>query len=79
MLVLSEDQVIGEFREHLLNRQGHRSWQPPITEEEQGNLWRMGIRVQRDNEVVAGAWTWRRDANFPQQSNGVDCGMVAIV
>ncbi len=79
VLVLSEDQVLGEFRGLLLNLPGHRGWHPPITEEEQRNLRRMGIRVQRDNEVVAGAWTWRRDTNFPQQSNGVDCGMVAIV
>ncbi len=39
----------------------------------------MGIRVQKGKEGVAGAWTWRRDTNFPQQNNGVDCGMVAIV
>jgi hypothetical protein len=39
----------------------------------------MGIRVQEGNENVAEAWTWRRDPNFPQQSNGDNCGMVAIV
>ena len=32
VLVLSEDQVLGEFRELLLNRPGHRGWCPPITE-----------------------------------------------
>jgi hypothetical protein len=79
VLVLSEDQVLGEFQELLLNRPGHRGWHPPLTKEEQGNLRRMGIRVQKGNEDVAGAWTWRRDADFPQQSNGVDCGLVAIV
>jgi hypothetical protein len=79
VLVLLEDQVLGEFRELLLNRPGHRSWRSPITEEEQENLRRMGIRVQMKDEVVKGAWTWKRDVNFPQQSNGVDCGMVAIV
>jgi hypothetical protein len=39
----------------------------------------MDIKVRKDTEDNAGAWTWRRDANFPQQSNGVDCGMLAIV
>jgi hypothetical protein len=79
VLVLSEHQVLGEFRELLLHRPGHQGWHPPITEEEQENLWRMGIKVRKDTEGVVGGWTWSRDANFPQQSNGVDCGMVAIV
>jgi hypothetical protein len=39
----------------------------------------MGIQVQDNSERAPEVWTWRRDAHFPQQSNGNDCGMVAIV
>ena len=77
VLRLSESQVLGEFQEILCcPRSG---WRTPLTEEEKENLQRMGIEVQEDNENVTGAWKWRRDLSFPQQSNGSYCGMVAIV
>jgi hypothetical protein len=78
VLMLSESQVLGEFQKLLLHRP-RRERGTPLTEREKGNLRRMGIKVQENTENVTGAWTWNRDPSFPQQSNGNDCGMVAVV
>jgi len=78
LLALSESQVLGEFKAFLLARpEGVQ--QGPLLQWERDNLQRMGITVIRDSEDTAGAWTWRRDTHFPQQSNFLDCGMVAVV
>jgi hypothetical protein len=78
VLMLSESQVLEEFRELLLHRP-RSEWDSPLTEGEKANLRRMGIIIQENTENVTGAWTWYRDTSFPQQSNGNDCGMVAVV
>ena len=43
------------------------------------NLQRMGIEIQGMAARAAEVWTWKRNTSFPQQSNGTDCGMVAVV
>jgi len=77
-LSLSEQQILGEFRSFLLGSPGGERCEA-LTEEDKINLQRMGIEVQGMAERAAGVWTWRRDTSFPQQSNGNDCGMVAVV
>jgi hypothetical protein len=78
LLALSESQVLGEFRTFLLQRpEGDQ--QGPLLQCERDNLRRMGIKVHKESEEIAGAWTWSRDPHFPQQSNLLDCGMVAVV
>ena len=72
MLTLSEEQVLGEFQELVLRRPGSRGWHMPLTEDERGNLRRMGIQVQDNSERAPEVWTWRRDDHFPQQSNRND-------
>jgi len=79
VLTLSEDQVLGEFQDLVLRRPGCKGWHLPLTEDERENLRRMGIQVQNSSERATSGWTWQRDARFPQQSNGNDCGMAAIV
>jgi hypothetical protein len=78
VLALSESQVLGKFRTFLLQRPSGEQ-QGPLSQWERDNLRRMGIVVHNDSEKVAGAWTWSRDPHFPQQSNGIDCGMAAVV
>jgi hypothetical protein len=78
LLALSESQVLGEFRAFLLQRPDGEQ-QGPLLQRERDNLLRMGIEVHNDSEKIAGAWTWSRDPQFPQQSNLLDCGMVAVV
>jgi hypothetical protein len=77
-LSLSEHQILGGFRSFLLGSHGSEG-REALTEEDKINLQRMGIEVQGMAESTAGVWTWRRDTGFPQQSNGNDCGMVAVV
>ena len=78
LLALSESQVLGEFKAFLLSRpEGDQ--QGPLLQCERDNLRRMGITVLKESEETAGAWTWSRDPHFPQQSNFLDCGMVAVV
>jgi hypothetical protein len=78
LLALSESQVLGDFRTFLLQRpEGDQ--QGPLLQCERDNLLRMGIKVHKELEEIAGAWTWSRDPHFPQQSNLLDCGMVAVV
>jgi hypothetical protein len=77
-LSLSESQVLGGFRSFLLCSP-RREERDVLTEGGKENLRRLGIEVQGATGSVTGAWTWKRDTNFPQQSNGNDCGMVAVV
>ena len=78
LLALSESQVLGEFKAFLLSRpEGVQ--QGPLLQCERDNLRRMGITVLRESEDTGGAWIWRRDPHFPQQSNFLDCGVVAVV
>ena len=78
VLAVSESQVLQEFQTFLLQRPSGEQ-QGPLSQWERDNLLRMGIVVHNDSEKVAGAWTWSRDPHFPQQSNGIDCGMAAVV
>jgi len=78
VLALSESQVLKEFQTFLLQRPSGEQ-QGPLSQWERDNLLRMGIVVHNDSEKVAGAWTWSRDPHFPQQNNGIDCGMSAVV
>jgi len=77
-LSLSESQVLGGFRSFLLCSP-RREERDVLTEGAKENLRRLGIEVQGATGSATGAWTWKRDTNFPQQSNGNDCGMVAVV
>jgi hypothetical protein len=47
VLALSEDQVLGEFRELLLNRPGHRGWRSPIGSLEVATRRRLSAAKQR--------------------------------
>jgi hypothetical protein len=78
LLAISGSQVLGEFKAFLLSRpEGDQ--QGPLLQCERDNLRRMGIKVLKESEETVGAWTWSRDPHFPQQSNFLDCGMVAVV
>jgi hypothetical protein len=78
VLALSESQVLGEFQTFLLQRPSGKQ-QGLLSQWERDNLLRVGIVVHNDSEKVAGAWTWSRDPQFPQQNNGIDCGMAVVV
>jgi hypothetical protein len=77
-LSLSEEQILGGFRSFLLGSLGGERC-GALTEEDKINLQRMGIEIQGMAARAAEVWTWRRNTSFPQQSNGNDCGMVAVV
>jgi hypothetical protein len=70
VLAMSEKQVLEEFRELILRRPAGMGWTTQITWAERENLKRVGIRVRADQERNTVEWVWKRDINFPQQSNG---------